>query len=242
MNILALETSGVAADVALLQAGDDGRKVLARRQLPRQPRTAQTLAPAINELLREASWQPTDVNLVAVTGGPGSFTGLRLGVTTAKVFAYATGAAVRGVNTLEVIAFNMQQSSLAGLPNVSAVKVILDAQRNQVFAADVLLTFPADSARSEPSFETRTIDDEAWLATLQPGDVVLGPGLGKFSESLPEGVIIAPRELWEPQAAAIGELAWRDVQGGASEDDVWSLAPRYYRQSAAEEKRAATKE
>ena len=67
-------------------------------------RSARTLAPGIRHLLADAGWTPRDVALVAVSIGPGSFTGLRLGVMTAKAFAYAVGAPVLGIGTLEVIA------------------------------------------------------------------------------------------------------------------------------------------
>src|SRR5437773_12166637 len=100
MRVLALETSGTAGSVAVL----DDEQLLTAVALDPAQRTARTLAPAIRDVLKHVGWAPTDVQLVAVTAGPGSFTGLRLGVTTAKTFAYAAGCEVLGVNTLEVIA------------------------------------------------------------------------------------------------------------------------------------------
>src|SRR5258707_1343424 len=124
MKILALETSGTAGSVAALE----GEQLLKTAALDPVQRTARTLAPAIRDLLKQVGWRPADVQLVAVTAGPGSFTGLRLGVTTAKTFAYAVGCQVLGVNTLEVIA---SQSP----PECSLLEVVLDAQRQQLFAA-----------------------------------------------------------------------------------------------------------
>ena len=63
-----------------------------------------TLAPGIAELLKHVAWLPRDVQTVAVGVGPGSFTGLRLGVMTAKAFAYATGAQILGIGTPDAIA------------------------------------------------------------------------------------------------------------------------------------------
>ena len=65
--------------------------MLAEQPLDPTRRSAQTLAPAIATLLDAVEWRPADVELVAVATGPGSFTGLRIGVTTAKAFAYAAG-------------------------------------------------------------------------------------------------------------------------------------------------------
>ena len=100
MRILALETSGSSGSVAAL---DEGRLIV-ERPLAAGSRSAQSLAPGIDSLLAEVGWLVGGVDLVAVTQGPGSFTGLRIGVTTAKALAYAGETQVIGVNTLEVIA------------------------------------------------------------------------------------------------------------------------------------------
>ena len=89
---------------------------------------ASSLAPGIAAALEKAGLRPGDVHCVAVTRGPGSFTGLRVGVATAKVFAYAVGADVLGLDTLEVIA-------AAAPPQVSSLWVAIDAQRGDVVAA-----------------------------------------------------------------------------------------------------------
>ena len=100
MRILALETTDKTGSVAAL----DDCNILAQLMLDQNQRSAQSLAPAMKTLLEQVQWQPKDVQLVGVSVGPGSFTGLRVGVTTAKVFAYAVGADVLGINTLEAIA------------------------------------------------------------------------------------------------------------------------------------------
>src|SRR5438105_3971142 len=122
MRILGVETSGSSGSVAVL----DDEQLLATVALDPAQRTARTLAPAIRDLLTQVSWRPADVQLVAVTAGPGSFTGLRLGVTTAKTFAYAVGCQVLGVNTLEVIAAQTPREC-------SPLEIVLDAQRQQLF-------------------------------------------------------------------------------------------------------------
>src|SRR5436190_8290305 len=133
MRILAIETIDQSGSVAALE----GDRPLAMRKLDATLRSAATLAPAIVELLAEANWHPGDVQLIAVASGPGSFTGLRVGVTTAKVFAYAVQADVIGVNALEAIA---NQTPL----DAKSVWTVLDALRDQVVAAKFTRT---ESAR-----------------------------------------------------------------------------------------------
>src|SRR5215218_5232730 len=93
-HILAIESSGRHASVALLGGNADSTDLVGQTLLSSDERTAQVLAPTIQHLLKTADLSPKSIELVAVAIGPGSFTGLRLGVTTAKVFAYAIGADV----------------------------------------------------------------------------------------------------------------------------------------------------
>ena len=226
MRILALETTEMAGSLAAMH----DRKLLAEIELDSKQRTAQSLAPGMKTLLAEAGWRPTDVELVAVTIGPGSFTGLRLGVTTAKTFAYAVGAEVLGVGTLETIA-------AAAPPQVDALAVAVDAQRGQVVAGSFRRD---DDGWFRPDAAAELIDVENWLAGLRSGTIVSGPVLGKLLDQLPEGVTPIDRQLWRPRASTVARLAQRDYAAGRR-DDVWTLVPRYSRPSAAEEKRREKK-
>jgi tRNA threonylcarbamoyladenosine biosynthesis protein TsaB len=174
VRLLAIETTTFTGSVAAFDAG----RLLADQRLDPQKRSAQSLAPAIHDLLTKVGWKPGDVELIAVAVGPGSFTGLRVGVTTAKTLAYTTGAQVLGVNTLEAIAHRAPESAVR-------LWAIIDAHRGQVFAA----RFARDSSGTRQTIDpTRAIDDEAWLALLEPGDTVTGSGLSKFQPRLPDGV------------------------------------------------------
>src|SRR5581483_928797 len=99
-RVLILETSGRAGWVAVA-AGDS---LLRSRQLDEARRHARDLAPAVCELLDAAGWKPRDVHALFVSRGPGSYTGLRVGIASAKVFAYATGCALIAVDTFSAIA------------------------------------------------------------------------------------------------------------------------------------------
>lgn len=227
MNILALETSGHGGEVALLA----DERVIGAVTLDPAQRSAQSLAPAMAELLRQCQLTPRDVQLVAITVGPGSFTGLRIGVTAAKTFAYAVGAQCLAVDTLEVIA--------AQVPTVLAeahatLWTVIDAQRHQLFAT----RFQWQNASWQNELSDQTIDNEAFLEQLTPGTLVSGSGLKKLLPQLPHGVVAVEQAFWQPRADTVGRLAWRDYSSGRR-NDFWRLTPKYLRPSAAEEKHAS---
>jgi tRNA threonylcarbamoyladenosine biosynthesis protein TsaB len=221
VRIVAIETSGRAGSVALL----DGDLVIRESSLSTDKRSARTLAPAIRDILQSAGWQAADVRLIAVAVGPGSFTSLRIGVTTAKTFAYAVQAEVVGVNTLEVIAAQAPT-------DVNRLSVILDAQRQQVFAGEF-------SRGADALFDwygsTTVVENDMWIAGLRPSVAVSGPGLEKLATRLPLHVRAVASALWSPRASNVGQLGWRRYQSG-QRDDLWHLVPQYFRRSAAEEK------
>jgi tRNA threonylcarbamoyladenosine biosynthesis protein TsaB len=221
MRILAIETIDQSGSVAVLE----GDRPLDIRRLDSSLRSAATLAPAIVDLLTAVAWRPADVQTVAVAIGPGSFTGLRVGITTAKMFAYAVNAEVVAVNTMEAIA---QQA-----PNVaSPLWTVLDALREQVVAAKFCRS-PGGSW--EPDGGEDLLDNATWIARLSAGEWVSGPGLGKLESRIPAGITIVDRELWSPNAITIGQLGFRYHLSGRR-DDLFLLLPRYSRASAAEEK------
>jgi tRNA threonylcarbamoyladenosine biosynthesis protein TsaB len=232
MRILALETSGRLGSIALLESREDGANLIVARELPAGERSARTLLPAVQEALGALGWRPADIELIAVTTGPGSFTGLRIGVVAAKTLAYALGATLVGVHTLTAMAENVATSAQAGPDPPTRLWTVLDAQRQELFAARFDLTQPTID-QTEPATEIIAID--AWLERLQRGDVVAGPPLTKLASRLPTGVTIVPQGLWSPSAAAAGRLGFALYKRGATIEPL-ELVPHYYRKSAAEEK------
>ncbi len=234
LRVLALETSERIGSLATLQAEGElallpssGEKVstVGSVSLPTDLRSAQSLLPAIASLLGECGWKPNQLDLVCVTTGPGSFTGLRIGVTTAKTLAYATGAELVEVHTLAAIAAGVSMP-------YERLWTILDAQRQELFAAKFE---PGWQDRSGDLPETRIVGIEQWLQELAPGDVVSGPPLQKLADRLPAGVRVADAKDWKPRADAAGRLAVASYRSGQVVDAM-QLVPRYYRKSAAEEK------
>jgi tRNA threonylcarbamoyladenosine biosynthesis protein TsaB len=221
MRILALETTDKTGSVAALC----DTNLLAELTLDHRQRSAQSLAPAIQTLLNQLGWLPSNVQLVAVSVGPGSFTGLRVGVTTAKVFAYAVGADVLGIDTLQAIA-------TAAPPETPILWAAMDAQRDEVVAQ---CFGPAAAGRRPSVTPQQLMPIDTWLAHLTPGVAVTGPVLEKLLDRLPSGVEVLDRRYWTARAAAVGCLAARYYAEGRR-DDLLKLVPHYCRRSAAEEK------
>jgi tRNA threonylcarbamoyladenosine biosynthesis protein TsaB len=163
--------------------------------------------------------------LIATSVGPGSFTGLRIAVTTAKTLAYATGAQLIGLDTLEVIA--------AQAPAITnTLHVVLDAQRQQLYVARFV---KETSGRLQTIEPTRIVPRDAWLSTLAPPATLTGPAVAKIADRLPAGIELVEPQFRNPQAKTVGRLGYDYFLAGRR-DDLWGLVPRYYRKSAAEEK------
>lgn len=223
MRVLAIETTGRTGDVAVFAEG----QLVAERPLEPQQRSAQSLAPAIQSILSLVGWRPGDVELVAVPKGPGSFTSLRVGIVTAKLLAYATGAQVLGVDSLGAVAEGVVAKSLD-------LSVAMDAYRGQVFVRDFVQDSPGVWSAK---FESRIEDLEGWLNRLSPGMAVAGGILDRLLPRLRSDLEVAPAAQRNPTAAQVGRLALSEW-GSGRRDDVWRLAPLYLRPSAAEEKLA----
>jgi tRNA threonylcarbamoyladenosine biosynthesis protein TsaB len=221
VKILAIETTELIGSVAAMLDGN----MLVEIDLDHQQRSAQSLAPGIEALLRKVGWQPGEVELVAVTNGPGSFTGLRVGVATAKAFAYAVGAEVLGIDTLQTIA--------AGAPaEIKILSAVINAHRGEVVAQRFERD---DQLRMRPTANAELLTVDAWLDGLTADVAVSGPVLRKLAVRVPAGPIVLEPHYWPPKAAIVAHLA-SQLYAEGHRDDLWSLAPKYYRRSAAEEK------
>ena len=223
MKIVALETTEKVGGVAALE-GDD---LLAEVQFNSQQRSAQSLVPAIQDVLSAVHWLPEEVELVSVAIGPGSFTGLRVGVAATKTFAYVAHSKVIGVGTLRVIAAQAPDE-------IPLLWTLMNAGRRQLFVGKFVRD---ESGNLTQVGKTEIQDNDDWLVGLEPGDAVTGPGLDPLAEQLPNGVCALDRALWHPRAATVGRVGYRQYNAG-QRDDLWKLVPFYGRPSAAEEKSA----
>ncbi len=219
MLVLAIETSGPLGSAALLESD----RVLAEHSLELGKKHAQSLIPTIRQALADCGRSPRDVGLTAVSIGPGSYTGLRVGVVCAKSFAYAVQCPLVAVDTLLAIACN-SPSELA------RVDVIADALRGDLFAGHYERHATGQWIGSG---EVRVVRAEDWAAELTDSCMVSGPGLEKFSALTAGRCPVLPAEFWVPSAANIARLGAQSLAAGRSADP-WDIEPLYLRRSSAE--------
>jgi tRNA threonylcarbamoyladenosine biosynthesis protein TsaB len=218
-RLLLIETSS-RSGAAALALGDELRGV---RRLDEARRNARDLAPAVAELLAEQNWQPRDIHAVIVSRGPGSYTGLRVGIMSAKTFAYATGCPLLAVDTFAVLALQAPLS-------VPRVDVLADAQQDKIYVQS--FTREGDGWRALTALEIHPFAD--WLAGRAADAWATGPGLHKWAARLPAEVPRLDLSLWEPQPASLLRLGLARYTAG-QRDDLWTLEPLYLRPSSAEE-------
>jgi tRNA threonylcarbamoyladenosine biosynthesis protein TsaB len=221
-RVLVLETAGRVGQVALAS----GDAVLAEARLEEARRRASDLALTVAGLLNSQGWAARDLNAVVVGLGPGSYTGLRVGLASAKALAYATGTAFFGVETFAAVA----AQTPAGVRNLT---VVGDALQGKVFRHDFQRV---NNGGWEPAGQLSVVEVNQWLASLKPETWVSGPAAGTFDGRLPAGVRLAEPGWREPRPAdlltAARTLPW------AVTTDVWTAEPFYLRGSSAEEKAA----
>jgi tRNA threonylcarbamoyladenosine biosynthesis protein TsaB len=215
-RLLLLETSGKVGQVGLAL----GAELRGTRRLDETRRHARDLVPAVKELLAEQGWRPGDLQAVIVSRGPGSYTGLRVGLISAQTLAYATGCAVLGIDTFAVIA---RQTP----PEVASVLVIADAQQERVYVQRFVGGQAAGALAIRPLAEVVTACD--------PADWLSGPGLHLHAGRLPPTLRTVDPGSWDPQIDSLLALGLARYERG-ERDDLGRLEPLYARPSSAEEK------
>ena len=220
MLVLGIETSGRAGSVALHEDG----VILCEIELNATGRRhARTLIPEIQNLFSRTSRNFDELDGVAVSLGPGSFTGLRVGIVCAKTLTYATGCKLIGVDTFAAVASQSLESG--------TVWIVDDALRGDVFAGRYRVQ---GAFNVECLLAPTIVNAEELKSRIEPSEVLSGPGIEKLSPVFNE-CHTANVDSHTPMARTIAklgsiQLANKDV------DDPWTLKPVYLRRSAAEEK------
>jgi tRNA threonylcarbamoyladenosine biosynthesis protein TsaB len=228
--ILAVDSATPVAGVALLN-----NDKLIREDFVNYKKThSETLMPMINKVLSDCDCSMQDVSALAVTTGPGSFTGLRIGLAAIKGLSLSTGKPVIGVSTLDVIAHNITYSEALVCP-------LLDARKQEVYTAiyDVSGLIPV-RLTEEVACSPREFVDMTRSTASQYGKerfILLGDGYYPyqdfFKEEMGDRLQYAPHHLMLPRAAALGSLALEKYNRKEFED-AFKLCPRYIRLSEAE--------
>ena len=227
MLILAFETSAKAASVALL----DGKKLLCESYQNTGMTHSQTLMVMAEDLLKQCGKTADDVQAVAVAEGPGSFTGVRIGVAAAKGFAWGRNIPCYGVSTIEAMAVSL------GIWD-GFICPVMDARRSQVYNG----LFLADCGKLTRIREDRAIslqDLGEDVKILNKPVFLVGDGSVLCYNTLLEKVptlVLPPEHRMHQRAVGVGLIAARMIEEGLSGDGA-ALTPNYLRLSQAERER-----
>ncbi len=223
MLILALDTATLVSSVALAAPG----RLLAELTLQTRKTHSERLMPHIEQLLTLADADKSAVGAIAVSIGPGSFTGLRIGLATAKALAYALGIPLIGVPTLAALAY--------GCPVPGALLApTMDAQKGNIYIA--LYSWQAgELAEVLPPSVMDHAAAAAKLAARPEPVLVLGEAAELYADAFRKaGIAVAEPHVAMPRAGSVALLGARLHAAGVSHDAM-TLEPLYIRRSEAEE-------
>lgn len=215
--ILGIDTATKVCSVALTKDG----QVLAEKNSADGMVHSRRLLPEIDALLKEANVTKQTIDLVAVSMGPGSFTGLRIGLATAEAFAYAQKKFLHGVDTLTALAYNIKTDKL--------ISPVIDAQKGNYYQAlyqwqngDLICVQPTSIASEAQLWER-----------IGTQNCVLTGECAKI-KTLPDNVELAQEEVRLPKAVSVCGVAERDFNE-ETDKKIFGLEPYYIRRSEAEE-------
>lgn len=228
MYILAIDSSSLVASAAIVSEDS----VIAEFTLNQKKTHSQILLPMIEELFKITGIEKKDIEAIAVAGGPGSFTGLRIGAATAKGLALALGVKIINVPTIDAMAYGLAGSEQLICP-------IMDARRNQVYTGiykiqdQKLISIMENKAELIEELITK-------LDEINQPVVFMGDGVPVYQETIDKNMkcehSYAPIHLSRQRAGAVGALAIQYYQQGKVEDaDLF--VPNYLRLSQAERER-----
>src|SRR5262245_6636226 len=218
MKLLAVESATLSGGAALL----DGDRLLGEITLNIAITHSERLLAAVDRLLDDCGMAAADLEGLAVSVGPGSFTGLRVGLATIKGLAMALDLPVAPVPTLDALAARVPFADAPVCP-------ILDARKGEVYLS--LYRWRDDRMCRERDYEA--LSPEVAAAGIVAPVILLGDGIEACRPWLPKRVSIAPVAQRLPSAATVGDLGHAALAAGAGVD-AESLTPLYLRPSEAE--------
>lgn len=226
MKILAIDTSALTATAAILSEDILIGEISTTTKLTH----SQTIMPMIDELLKKVSIDITDIDLFACSEGPGSFTGLRIGIGTIKGLAYGLGKPVVGVSTLEALAHNIDVTDLVICP-------IMDARRGQVYNG----LYKYNDGRLTCIEEPRALSIEELCQELTERTIFVGDGVNVHKEKIKEllgnkAVFASPQNLLQRAGSVVYAALKKEA---VSAEDLTAV---YLRKPQAEREREERKE
>lgn len=225
MKILGIDTSTMAANVAVLE--DD--KLICEYTINTKKTHSQKLMPMIENMLKLSDLDIKEIDAIAICVGPGSFTGLRIGMATAKAMAHVNNIPLIGVNSLEILGANMDLCNR----NICS---ILDAQRNQVYMNKYILKDYKITELEEISI--KAIDELLEEISSSNEDwVLVGEAVYKYKEKIEEvsNITIPSPANNITKASTLCFVARDKMLANDQVYNCYNINPMYIRKSQAEE-------
>ena len=219
-KVLLLETSGSCGIVAL----GFGSNIISHRVLEIAKRHVSDMAPAIAEMLKECGWEAKNLDAIATGIGPGSYTGLRIGLMSSRTLAMMTGARLLGISTFEILAQHGLEAGHA------KVEIIADAQQDKIYAQ----RFENNNSHLTSASELKIVSAAEWMANRDISFAIAGPGVPKVLPLIQANQGMVVEQSGNINKESFLALALKKLFSHHS-DDPLSLQPLYLRRSSAEE-------
>ena len=221
MLTLGIDTSTRVSSVALC----DGEKILGEVDSNVGMTHSEGLVPQLEVLLERTHIQKSELELIAVSRGPGSFTGLRIGMATAEALAYSLKIPLRAVDTLEAISYNLPVAGVLLVP-------VLDAQKGNLYVGQYLW----DQGRLEEVEPVSILSQKEIIPLMEQKDrpVILLGECHRIPKKEGFLVAMAPESARMPRASSVAILAQENYEPGDLYD-YFGMEPFYIRRSEAEE-------
>ena len=229
-HVLGIDSSSIVATIAVLNE----EKLLSEYIVNNKKTHSEKMMVVLKQVLEDSGITINDIDVVAVAKGPGSFTGIRIGMACAQGIAHALNKPMVGVNTLDGLAYNFIGTGDFLCP-------MMDAQRQEVYTS--LYRFEDDEMKRFWDYKLVNVDTLLKeLLALGKKVIALGDGLPLLKQSLEnnndltaENIVPAHPVFSMPRASSIAAVALREYTRGNSQD-CFSIKPFYIRKSNAEEK------
>lgn len=221
MKVLGIETSTQAGSIALI----DEEEIISEYSYQGPLEHSAWLMPAIDKLLKDANLSCQDIEGIAISSGPGSFTGLRIGISTVKGLVQGLKIPVVGISTLDSLACNLPYTEKIICP-------VLDARKKEVYTALYKIDISVQVATDERLTDYLVISPQKLIEMISQPTIFLGSALKLYEEqirhSLKDKACFAPLPLWLPRASNLALLGLRQLKAGRQED-IYSFTPLYLR-------------
>ncbi len=221
MKVIGIETSGLVGSVAVC----NGDTIVGRKTFGRKLNHGKEIVSSLKAIFDEIKWEPSDVDLITVSIGPGSYTGLRIGITCAKTLAYGLGKPVIDVPTLDALAENVRD-------DVKNLCPVIDARRKKVYAC----IYTRNDTEKKRITDFLIISPEKLLDILPEPVLLFGDGVAPYKDIFAQKkALIASDGLGIADAVTVARLGLKRYEQG-KRCEINLLAPLYLRRSEAEER------